>query len=123
MTKPELDYDRYFSLYIRHRDCPDGRGYCITCGAPITPKTCYCGHYIGRAHKATRWDERNCHAQCKNCNERLEGLIPVYRKVLIRLYGLPTVEELERKKRTIFKLSRSEMSDKINYYKRLIRNV
>lgn len=52
MTKPELDYDRYFSLYIRHRDCPDGRGYCITCGAPITPKTCDCGHYIGRAHKA-----------------------------------------------------------------------
>nr|DAL82568.1 MAG TPA: hypothetical protein [Caudoviricetes sp.] len=43
--------------------------------------------------------------------------------MLIRLYGLPTVEELERKKRTIFKLSRSEMSDKINYYKRLIRNV
>lgn len=63
MTKPELDYDRYFSLYIRHRDCPDGRGYCITCGAPITPKTCDYGHYIGRAHKATRWDERNCHAQ------------------------------------------------------------
>ncbi len=121
MTKLELDYDRYFSLYIRHRDCPDGRGYCITCGAPITPKTCDCGHYIGRAHKATRWDEINCHAQCKNCNERLEGLIPVYRKVLIRLYGLPTVEELERKKRTVFKLSRSEMLDRINYYKSMVK--
>lgn len=123
MTDLEREYDRVFSLFIRHRDCPGGRGFCITCGALIAPETCDCGHYIDRAHRSTRWDERNCHAQCRVCNGHSAGRIGVYRQVLIRKYGLAVVEELERSKHSVFKMSRSEMSDKINYYKRLIRNV
>ncbi|MFR4236090.1 MAG: recombination protein NinG [Alistipes onderdonkii] len=57
------------------------------------------------------------------CNRHSAGRIGVYRQVLIRKYGLAVVEELERSKHSVFKMSRSEMSDKINYYKRLIRNV
>lgn len=123
MTDLEREYDRVFSLFIRHRDCPDGRGFCITCGALIAPETCDCGHYIDRAHRATRWDELNCHSQCMICNRVKHGNLAAYRAALIQKYGLLAVEELERSKHSVFKMSRSDMSDKINYYKRLIRNV
>jgi hypothetical protein len=54
-----------------------------------------CGHYIGRKHYVTRFDERNCHAQCKHCNNWGEGEKPIYRRKLVALYGEKEVERLE----------------------------
>ena len=27
-----------------------------------------CGHFIGRTHMSTRFDEQNCHGECAGCN-------------------------------------------------------
>ena len=62
--------DKWFSKYIRLRDTP---GFCCTCGASITFETSDCGHFISRDRIATRWDERNAHAQCIPCNRFKSG--------------------------------------------------
>ena len=68
--KPDLKakLDKEFSLFIRLRDAmPNGYFRCISCGQ-IKPFTqADCGHYFSRTHLATRFDENNCHAECRHC--------------------------------------------------------
>jgi len=61
--------DAVFSKYIRLRDA-DQEGYCrcATCGEKTHWTKIQAGHFISRKHYATRWDERNVHAQCVACN-------------------------------------------------------
>ena len=61
--------DVVFSKYIRLRDA-DQEGYCrcATCGEKTHWTKIQAGHFISRKHYATRWDERNVHAQCVACN-------------------------------------------------------
>lgn len=117
------ELDEVHSLFIRLRDCPDGRGYCISCNAPITPETCDNGHFMKRDHIATRWDEVNCNAQCRDCNRYMDGNEVGYEKGLIRKYGAGIPDELRRKKRTTLKLSRWEKQEMIKYYKQRIEEL
>ena len=63
--------DRVFSEYIRLRDTEgrtkDGFFKCISCGQIKPYSQADCGHYIGRQHMATRYNEINCNAQCRYC--------------------------------------------------------
>lgn len=106
--------DRVFSQYMRSRDCPNGRGRCISCSRSITPKTCDAGHYIPRGHMATRFDDRNVNAQCIDCNRNLNGNLLKYAKALRLKYDHGIVEELMGKSRQITKMSHSD-------YQRIIR--
>ncbi len=68
--------DNWFSKYIRLRDVIDGsNGFfrCITCKKPVFWKDGDCGHFVTRNHPMTRFDERNCNAQCKSCNDVKRG--------------------------------------------------
>ncbi len=111
MSRDRLD--RLFSLYIRRRD--EHRG-CISCGRAITANNCDAGHYIPRAHIATRWNVYNVNAQCYECNRLKDGNITAYREGLIRKYGIDKVNELERLKHTTIKVSKSDIN---NYIKKL----
>jgi hypothetical protein len=52
--------DDEFSIFIRKRD-----ERCMFPGCTVTdPAKLQCSHYIGRAHKATRYDPENCIALC-----------------------------------------------------------
>lgn len=52
--------DDEFSLWVRNRD-----GQCLFPGCVQTEiKKLQCSHYIGRAHKNTRFDPENCIALC-----------------------------------------------------------
>ena len=66
--------DRIFSEYIRKRDS-DSDGYitCATCGKVVHWTEEDAGHFISRAKKATKYDERNVHAQCRGCNRFQNG--------------------------------------------------
>lgn len=63
--------DRVFSEYIRLRDTEghtkDGFFKCVSCGQIKPYSQADCGHYIGRQHMATRYNEINCNAQCRYC--------------------------------------------------------
>lgn len=109
MTKATLD--RIFSEFIRLRDS-DEYGYitCISCSKKVKMIESDCGHYINRKHNSTRYDEKNCNAQCRSCNRFDEGNIQGYRRGLIKKYGEQEVILLEAKKFNTCKLGQFEIN-------------
>jgi len=87
--------DASFSLFIRLRDSEDEFCSCISCGGIQHFTEMDCGHYRKRSHLNTRYDERNCNAQCKNCNEFMDGNEKKYEKGLIKKYGEHIINELK----------------------------
>lgn len=91
----EAQYE--FNAYIRARDA--GKP-CICCGMPLgegeVGGAYDCGHYrsVGSAPHL-RFDERNAHAQRKQCNRWGAGRAVDYRIGLIQRIGLEQVEALE----------------------------
>ena len=98
-TLPQLKAEAQaaFNAYIRARDA--GKP-CICCGLPLSSGDvggAYdCGHYrsVGSAPHL-RYDERNAHAQRKQCNRWGAGRAVDYRIGLIARIGLEAVEALE----------------------------
>lgn len=82
--------DKVFSEYIRLRD---SRAYdytafrCISCGQVKPCSQADCGHYISRTAMATRWDEDNCHAECRSCNRFSADHLIGYGRNLERMMG------------------------------------
>lgn len=116
--------DRVFSEYIRRRDA-DQSGYvkCISCGKIIHWKDSDCGHYINRKHNSTRYDEKNCNAQCRACNRFDEGNIQGYRKGLIRKYGEPAVDLLEVRKYSYSKMGKFEVEILVKEYTKKLKEI
>lgn len=87
-----------FNRYCRLRDYGLG---CISCDASnentsLAGGDFDAGHFLSRGAKPhLRFDERNCHAQCKRCNRYLSGNIANYRERLIVRIGLQAVQALE----------------------------
>lgn len=115
--------DVVFSKYIRLRDCPNGIGHCITCGAAITPNNCDAGHYISRRKTATRWNEANVHAQCYKCNRHEYGQAEKFRIALIAKYGLAVVEELENISKNTVRLRDGDYNKLIDYYQLKLKQI
>jgi predicted nucleic acid-binding Zn ribbon protein len=96
-TKPQLTKraQAVFNAFIRLRDKHQP---CISCGNPLPdmPNGYDAGHYrsVGSAPNL-RFNEDNCHGQCKRCNNYLSGNHVNYRSGLIKRMGLKTVEALE----------------------------
>ena len=91
------DAQKEFNKYIRLRDAGQS---CICCGAPLGSGEVGggydAGHYrsVGSAPHL-RFDERNCHAQRKQCNRYGSGRAVDYRLGLISRLGIEAVEALE----------------------------
>ena len=86
-----------FNGYIRARDAALP---CICCGRTSDSEsrggTWDAGHYRSRGSSPhLRFDERNVHAQLKNCNRYGAGRAVDYRIGLIQRIGLAAVEALE----------------------------
>ena len=110
-----------FNAYIRARD--SGRA-CISCG--ITTGQMHAGHYrTTKAASHLRFNPRNCHQQCAQCNNSKSGNIVEYRIRLVERIGLAEVERLEHDNRTrkwtIDELKRikSVYNRKARHYKKL----
>lgn len=111
--------DRIFSLYIRLRDAnPQGYTRCISCGKIIPWKEADCGHFVNRSHMATRYNEKNCNAQCRSCNRFDEGNNIGYIRGLVKRYGQGVIEELEVLKHQESHWTDFEYKTMIDYYKR-----
>ena len=117
--------DRVFSEYIRLRDTEghtkDGYFRCISCGQIKPYSQADCGHYIGRQHMATRYNEINCNAQCRFCNRFNEGLKAGYRNGLVQKYGEDKVLLLESQQVKTAKISVLEYEEMIKYYQQKIK--
>lgn len=100
-TKPKLTKaaQTAFNAYIRYRDIGQP---CISCDNPIkwdseaTGGACDAGHWLSVGARVNlRFDEDNCHAQCKHCNNQLSGNAANYRIGLVKRIGIERVEALE----------------------------
>ena len=124
--KPDLKakLDKEFSLFIRLRDCmPNGSFRCISCGQikPLTQADC--GHYFSRTHLATRFDENNCHAECRHCNRFKADHLEDYRVNLIAKIGQQKFDLLKVKAAGTSKMSDFEYEQLIKYYKALSKKL
>lgn len=110
--------DRVFSEYVRLRDA-DSNGYirCISCGKIAHWKESDCGHYVNRKHLSTRWNEKNCNAQCPACNRFDEGNMLGYTKGLVKKYGNSVLDELDVLKHQTSKMTDFEGELLIKHYK------
>lgn len=92
---PIKKLDRIFSLYIRLRDVmPNGYGKCIACGRIKPFHELDCGHFFGRTNMATRFDEDNCHAECRFCNRMKSDHLVYYQENLIKKIGVSRFDTL-----------------------------
>jgi len=106
--------DMMYSHYIRERD-----KRCVTCGRTTDLTN---GHLFSRVNHSTRWDGRNCHAQCKGCNFRHEFDPYPFNSFFIRKFGQEAWDELYREHRTVRKFSNSELAEMISRYEELTGN-
>jgi hypothetical protein len=116
--------DKYFSLFVRLRDCNEDRVCkCCTCDKIIDVKYADNSHFIGRQHMATRFSEMNCNTACKKCNGFEEGKKDVYRRFLVEKYGENKVLMLENEARKTRKISKFELDQIAKFYKSAAENL
>lgn len=123
-TVPELikKAQRAFNRFIRLRD----RGKpCISCGKPLggAPNSYDAGHYRsvgGAAH--LRFDEANCHGQCKHCNNYLSGNVVMYRMGLLERIGETELARLENDS-TTRKWDKDGLRELIDEYRQKAREL
>lgn len=120
--------DKEFSLFIRFRDSEkfDFRYFrCISCGQIKPFEQADCGHYFSRSNLSTRFDEDNCHSECRSCNCHDSAHLEGYKKNLIskigkdRFYALGLKIAEEKRCPSDFKIDDSEYKERIAHYKSL----
>ncbi len=112
--------DKVFSRFIRLRDAmPGGLFRCISCGRIKPIGQADCGHFHSRRHMSTRFDEDNCHAECRACNRFSADHIIGYRENLIRKIGEQRYLLLDLRAHGTRKWSRFELEQLTKHYKAL----
>lgn len=113
-----------FSEFIRLRDAnKDGICFCFTCGRPRHWKRLDCGHGISRRHLATKYNEMNNHAQCKECNAFEGGKREVYKEKVNQKYGKGTWERIEIASKLPMKFTQFEVDQMEIYYKQKVKEL
>ena len=109
------------SEYIRKRD----RGVCFTCGRYCEGQNYHAGHYIPSSICGInlRYDERNIHGQCYNCNINLGGFGAMYERKLLEVSGKEKVDELWEIKKQNGKWYQKDYQNKIEYYQNKLREL
>lgn len=118
------ELDAVFSFFIKLRDT-DGsdRGKCITCNCNVSFSEGDCGHGITRHHMATRWDERNCALQCRECNRFEGGRQEIFAIKVDERCGAGTWDYLLGLSRSTVKLTPPELIEMIEHYKNKTRRI
>lgn len=123
-TIPELirAAQREFNAYIRERDKDRP---CICCQRPLGEGDVGggydCGHYRSTGSAPhLRFDERNAHAQRKQCNRYGAGRAVDYRVGLVARIGREAVEALEADNR-VHKWTREELREIRDTYRQKLK--
>lgn len=111
--------DKVFSAYIRLRDVmPNGYFVCISCGKIKHISEGDCGHFYSRRHMATKFDEDNCHCECRGCNRADADHLHGYTENLVRKIGQARVDALKWKHNQFKSFSDYELQMMYDYYKK-----
>lgn len=118
-SKPNLikKLDKVFSAYIRLRDTmPGGYFKCISCGQIKPFEQADCGHFFSRKNMSVRFDEDDCHAECRGCNRFSSDHLIAYQANLIRRIGMQRFELLSAKAHQAKHWSDFELEAMIKHY-------
>lgn len=86
--------DSVFSQHLHNEEEHDGMGTCFTCGVVLMISLMQAGHMWPRRYMNIRWDRRNVHLQCNDCNVVKGGNYEVYRAKFIEVYGQEEYDQL-----------------------------
>lgn len=111
--------DSVFSKYIRARD----KHICYTCDRRMESNQSQNGHFVPRQYMATRYHEKNCHAQCYACNMLYNGQPSAYAQRLKNDYGEHIIDELERNRHEVFKVDVSWYLTEIARYEEELKSL
>ncbi len=117
-----------FSAYIRTRDCllttgTKTEGKCFTCGALKPFELLDAGHFVAGRFNKFLLDERQVHAQCKYCNNALQGYGARYYTKMVDLFGESEVEKMLIENNILEKYSVNDWLDKEKIYKEMLLNL
>lgn len=115
--------DKVFSEYIRLRDSMNGYFRCISCGQIKPYEQADCGHYYSRTRMSTRFDEDNCHAECRSCNRFKADHLIGYQKNLISKIGQTKFDLLAFKANQVKKWSDFELKALIDCYQDKVKQL
>lgn len=96
---------------------PNGFVKCISCGKIKRFEDVDCGHFHSRRHMATRFDEDNCHAECKYDNRFSADHLIGYERNLIQKIGNQRFDLLNARAHSSCHWLESELNEKLNHYK------
>lgn len=123
VTLPKLKQklQELFNTYIRKRD--EGKP-CISCGKN---KPLQAGHYYPiQGYDYLRYDEDNVHGECAGCNCFDQGHLIHYGENLVGRIGENRFRDLKDRAWNYrvygYKWSRSEIDEKITYYKNKLKD-
>ena len=106
------EMDRYTSLIVRRRD-----GRCVTCG---TTQGLQCSHFYSRRYLSTRFDLRNCNAQCARCNRRHNQDRQAYERYMRKAYGPGVIAELDGLRMSLVKMTDAQLLELLERYKAMV---
>lgn len=114
---------KYFSLYIRLRDCVETTGHrewgkCITCGKTFNFKELQCGHAIGGRGNSILLDEDLCSAQCYACNICRNGEHGRFALKLIDKYDREWYEEALIRSKQPKPMKKSDWEEQAVFWKK-----
>ena len=132
--KKKIDLDaklwRIFSLYVRMRDAKRTTGSfelckCVTCRRILPFAKMDAGHCISRSKLSTKFDERNVHAQCRDCNSKRHSLGEqnAHKYYIISAYGQSVLDELEYKSKKFVQLRDADYEFMIEQYTKKINQL
>ncbi len=111
---------KLFTYYIKLKYSSENKFVdCYTCGKPLEIGTSNCqgGHYYNKKkYTGLYFDENNVRPQCYYCNINLGGNIQIFREKLIEEIGIEGVNDLDNRRNSLFKKSRSEYKELIELY-------
>lgn len=108
---------------IDHSNYRDDLASCISCGKVELIKEMDGGHYISRARTVTAFSPLNVWAQCKYCNQHLNGNQAEYRMGLIERVGVEAVEFLEEMQKEELTLTKWNYAVRREYYRSCIKQL
>jgi hypothetical protein len=113
--KDELD--RVTSLIVRKRD-----GMCVTCGE-ARPEFLTCSHFYKRVWVNTRWDLRNCHCQCADCNQLHNENVWPYTNFFLNTFDTSVMAELFELRNRRETPSTDELRYMLSEYRQMLREM
>ena len=121
LPKLKAECQLIFNEYIRKRDKDK---LCISCSLP---KTLHAGHYFPiQGYDGLRFNEHNVNGECPGCNVFDESHLIHYGMNLSDRIGgenyIKLLDAASEYKKNGYKFTRSELIEKIAYYKLKLKN-